>query len=62
MKIGKVFDVPNHSGLEHCVEPDEYYCMYTDEAINLITPIAPATLKSCHIKSPKIKDAKTTVG
>ena len=52
------FVVPKHSGLEHCVEAEDQYCMYKQQTLQQIEPLAPATLKTCHIKSPKVKDAK----
>ena len=51
-----------HSGLEYCVEAADQYCMYKKQTLEQIEPLAPATLKTCHIKSPKIKDAKTLRG
>ena len=30
--------------------------MYTDEVVDIITPLAPESLKSCRFKTPKIKD------
>ena len=53
-----ILNTVNHD-LEDCIESADYYCMYSDQTVNLITPLAPATLKSCSIKTPKIKDAKT---
>ena len=51
--------MPKHSGLEYCVEAEDQYCMYKAQSLKQIEPLAPATLKTCHIKSPKIKDLKT---
>ena len=56
------FTLPKHSGLEYCVEAEDQYCMYKEQTLKQIEPLAPATLKTCHIKSPKIKDAKTLRG
>ena len=53
-----ILNTINHS-LENCNDTDDYFCMYSSDAQNKINLLAPATLKSCHIKSPKIKNVKT---
>ena len=40
-------------GLDNCVEPTDYYCMYSEDTLNLIVPLAPATLKVNTYFDPK---------
>ena len=44
-------------GMENCKNSKDYYCMY-EVALQEIAPLAPETLKSCEVKSPKIFDIK----
>ena len=44
--------------LENCEMAEDYYCMYTDQVVDIVTPLAPESLKSCKVKSPKIKEIK----
>ena len=53
-----ILNTINHD-LEDCINSADYYCMYSNAVVSQITPLAPATLKSCLIKTPKVKDAKT---
>ena len=42
-----------------CKSGEDYYCMYYDAiptVVDVITPLAPESLKSCTVKTPKIKD------
>ena len=32
-------------GLDRCIESADYYCMYSEDTIDLIAPLAPTTLK-----------------
>ena len=43
--------------IEYCKNSKDYYCMY-EVALQEIAPLAPETLKSCEVKSPKIFDIK----
>ena len=48
-----------------CESGEDYYCMYYDAiptVVDVITPLAPESLKSCTVKNPKIKDIKSEVG
>ena len=47
-----------------CESGEDYYCMYYDAiptVVDVITPMAPESLKSCTVKNPKIKDIKSEV-
>ena len=47
-----------------CKSGEDYYCMYYDAiptVVDVITPLAPESLKSCTVKNPKIKDIKSEV-
>ena len=51
--------------LANCESGEDYYCMYYDAipaVVDVITPLAPESLKSCTVKNPKIKDIKSEVG
>ena len=54
--LGPILDTVDHN-LENCIDRADYFCMYSSEVQKKITPLAPSTLKSCHMKSPKIKEA-----
>ena len=51
--------------LANCESGTDYYCMYYDAipttVVDVITPLAPESLKSCTVKNPKIKDIKSEV-
>ena len=53
-----ILDTVDHN-LENCIDTADYFCMHSSEVQKKITPLAPSTLKSCHMKSPKIKEALT---
>ena len=50
--------------LANCESGGDYYCMYYNaipKVVDIITPLAPESLKSCTVKNPKIKDIKNEV-
>ena len=54
--LGPILRTIEHD-LEYCKNSKDYYCMY-EVALQEIVPLAPETLKSCVMKSPKIFDIK----
>ena len=43
--------------LANCESGADYYCMNQPQVNDMITKLAPESLKSCTIKTPKVKDA-----
>ena len=52
--IEPILDTIDHN-YENCENPKDYYCMYSSEVEDIVVALAPESLKSCVMKSPKIK-------